>query len=39
MERLVDRHTDFDKRSAIGETEEKLETTMPEKYIVNLNKS
>ena len=34
---LVDHHYDFDKQSKIGETEEKLETPMPEKYIVNLN--
>ncbi len=34
---LVDRHADFDKPGEIGETEEKPETPMPEKYIVNLN--
>ncbi len=34
---LVDHHADFDKRNEIGETKEKPETPMPEKFIVNLN--
>jgi transposase len=34
---LVDHHADFDKRNEIGETKEKPETPMPEKFIVNLS--